>query len=85
MRIPFFPHIPWVVWKTTFWSGPNFLHTPLQASPTRCPLMSCLPVRRLRPPRLKMNTIRMGIWTSLGLAQVSLSWWSGEGLDIGGK
>lgn len=82
----FFPHTPWVVWKTTSWSGPNFLHTPLQASPTRCPLTSCLPVRgRLHPPLLKMNTTRMGIWTSLGLAQVSPSWWSREGLDVGEK
>lgn len=75
-----------VLGKTTSWSGLSFLHAPLQASPTRCPLTSCPPVRRRpRPPLPKMNTTRMGIWTSLGPAQVSLSWWSGRVLMLGGE
>lgn len=56
----------------TAWSGSSCLHAPLQASPTRCPLTSCRPVRkRPRPALLKASTTRMGIWTSLGLARVS--------------
>lgn len=75
-----------VLGKIISWSGLSFLHAPLQASPTRCPLTSCPPVRRRpRPPLPKMNTTRMGIWTSLGLAQVSQSWWSGGVLMLGGE
>ena len=84
MRIPYLsPHIPWVWGKHTAWSGPSFPHAPLQASPTRCPLMSCPPVRkRPQPPLPTMSTARTGIWTSRGLAQVSLSRCAGRGLKF---
>ena len=62
---PFSPHIPWVWGKHPARSGPSFLPALLQASPTRCPLTSCPPVRKRPPPPLpKTSTTRTGIWTS---------------------
>lgn len=76
-------HVPCVLGKNISWSGPNFLNAPLQASPTRCPLTNCPLVRkRPCPPLPRMSTTRMGIWTSLGLAQVSLCGGGGSVMRI---
>eukprot|EP00069_Balaena_mysticetus_P004802 bmy_04718T0 len=70
---------PTPTWSASALPGPNtFRRTSRNgrnrrqaASPTRCPLTSCRPVRkRPQPPLPTMSTARTGIWTSRGLAQV---------------